>query len=113
MRNLRAALLLTLLGCLPLATGCDPAAREKAKREATSKAAEVRVATTQKVEEIKETVEPYVDRAKAATTRAYETGKRKAGELVEEARPYVQKAKTATTQAVEKVREATTRATGR
>jgi len=55
---------------LGAATSCDPASREQARRKATSKAAEVREATTQKAEAIKERVEPYIDRAKSATTQA-------------------------------------------
>jgi adenylosuccinate synthase len=90
--------------------GCDPAAREKARREAASKAAEVGEATTQKVEDVKRAVEPYVDRAKAATTQAYRTATQRAEELAREAKPYVERAKSATTRAAERVRTATTQA---
>lgn len=110
MNNSRVLTSFVVLYVLIGAAACDPAARENAKRQATSKAAEARDATTQKVEEIKETVEPYIDRARSATTLAYEKGKQKAGELVEDARPYVEKARTATTQAAEKVKTAATQA---
>lgn len=107
-----------------LASGCDPEDVDRAKREATSKAVEVREATTQKAEEIRERVEPYVDRARAAATQAYETGREKAGqiraaatqkaeEIRERIEPYVEKAKSATTQAVEEVKEATTQTVDR
>ena len=61
-------------------------------------------------EEIRERVEPYIDRAKYATTQAYERAKQRARELAEEARPYAERARTATTQAAERVRSAATQA---
>lgn len=109
---------------LVLMTGCDPEDVDRAKREATSKAVEVRQATTQKVEDVREKVEPYVDEAARRARQAYEAGKEKAGEIkaaatqkAEEIRervgPYVDKAKAATTQVVESVKEATTQAVDR
>jgi hypothetical protein len=117
---------------LGLSTQCDPA---QAKREATSKAAELRAAASQQAHDAKKKVEPMVEtgmqaaryaaeqaRAKAvevkdaAVQRAGElkqAATQKAEEIRQSAQPYIDEAKSATTQAVEKVREAATQAAER
>lgn len=102
-------LLLLALGGFVL-TGCNPEDVSKARREATSKAVEVKDATTQKAEEIKEQVRPYVERGVEKAREIKAAATQKASELREEAQPYIDKAKAATTQAVEEVKQATTRA---
>lgn len=91
-------------------SGCNPEDVDKAKREATSKAVEVRDATTQTAAEVKEKVEPYIEKGVEKARALKSAATQKAAELKEDAQPYIDRAKAATTQAVEQVKEATTRA---
>ena len=47
---------------------CDPAQVDKAKKDAAAKARQARDATTQKAEQVKEAVEPYVRQVYARAT---------------------------------------------
>lgn len=104
---------------LVVSTGCDPEDAERARREATSRAAEVKAATTQKVDELSDRVEPYVERGKQKARQVYEGGKAKAEELTDAAvekageikEAVVERAgeiRAATTQKAEEIRAATT-----
>ena len=111
MRRILPLNLLILGGLVGIVfSGCKPEDVDKAKREATSKAVEVRDATTQKAAEVKEKVEPYIEKGVEKARELKTAATQKAADLKEDAQPYIDKAKSATTRAVEKVKDATTQA---